>query len=467
MRTRWTCSWSIPHGAARASGIRTAFSSAALPAAAWLALLPAMVAGCSDEDESSATQGGSTDASESGTSGTTTTTATSSDGTTSDATTTGSETDATTGTSGTDTDDPDNRPVPPRPSFGRWLKVELPGLLCGNGSQYKFFVNYVEDSEDLLVVFEPGGACWDYESCTGKGGIRGAANINGIPDNHMATWGIHTPLLVRDSPLNPVPDVNMVFMPYCTADVHTGNRTVVYSDPDGVEPDVEFHHNGHANVMAAIEWMDVQFPKIDRLMVTGCSAGGAGTQVNYFWLRKGLNADRGFMLNDSGPVFPMSVNSAPLHAKIRESWDVDSVLALDPTFEGLTDDFGLINTRLADEFPDDRLAITYFLRDYNYSLYSYERFYDFPPKDEIHRLWAEDTALLTAQYDQYDNLGYYIPYWRSFNDSHCTLIGFSWSGTEIQEDSMDLGTYLDEWLDDSTPLMSYQESPQSGEDGTP
>ena len=31
---------------------------------------------------------------------------------------------------------------------------------------------------------------------------------------------------------------------------------------------------------------------------------------------------------------------------------------------------------LAEEFPEDRLAATFFRLDYNYSLYSYERFYD-------------------------------------------------------------------------------------------
>jgi hypothetical protein len=36
-----------------------------------------------------------------------------------------------------------------------------------------------------VVSVEPGGACWDYESCSGAGGIRGAANPHGIPDDHM------------------------------------------------------------------------------------------------------------------------------------------------------------------------------------------------------------------------------------------------------------------------------------------
>src|SRR5262245_43016501 len=69
---------------------------------------------------------------------------------------------------------------------GPWAKVELPDTQCSDGSQYKFFVSRSQLSDDLLVIFEPGGACWDYASCSG--GLRGAANPSGIPDNHMDTW---------------------------------------------------------------------------------------------------------------------------------------------------------------------------------------------------------------------------------------------------------------------------------------
>ena len=37
-----------------------------------------------------------------------------------------------------------------------WEKVELPGAVCGNGSQYKFFVHRTS-SPNLLFLFEGGG----------------------------------------------------------------------------------------------------------------------------------------------------------------------------------------------------------------------------------------------------------------------------------------------------------------------
>src|SRR5688572_10410700 len=112
------------------------------------------------------------------------------------------------------------------------------------------------------------------------------------------------------------------------------------------------------------------------MLVTGCSAGGAVT--NYWFLRNGVHAaEKSYLLDDSGPIFPSSGWSLPLHQRIRSSWNVDSILAELPSgFD--PEDYGTLNTALADAFPDDRLATTYFQRDMNFSLYSYERFYDFP-----------------------------------------------------------------------------------------
>ncbi len=395
--------------------------------------------------------------------------ASTSTGTGTDASSSGAPTTTTEGSSSGPADDSSTGAPspPPPPAYEEWIKVELPGLLCGNGTPYKFFVNYVEDAEDLMVLYEPGGGCWDFDSCSGREGVLGAANPDGIPDDHLeGAIGLHTPLLDRRLEFNPIRAWNMVFMPYCTGDVHAGNAVTTYVDPLGKEPDLEFHHAGHANNQAAIAWMREQFPTIDRLFVTGCSAGGAGTLANYYFLRTGLEPQRGYMLDDSGPIFPDSVNSKPLHDQIRSAWDIDSILETVPAFAELGEDFGLINEMVADTFPDDRLATTFFRRDYDFSRYSYERFFPGITKDEIHEKWWADTQNLMAQYETRDNLAYFIPYWRYANHSHCSII-LTWDGTEIEEaGGIDMGGFIDILLDDSQALQSFVESPQPGEDGT-
>jgi hypothetical protein len=354
--------------------------------------------------------------------------------------------------------------VPERPVYNEWLIVEPEGAVCGNGSQYRFFVNYSDVSNDLVVAFEPGGACWDYESCTGKNGIRGAANVDGIPDLHMDVNQFIVPFFQRAyTDYNVTHDWNLVYVPYCTGDVHGGNAVAVYSDPDGEDDDITFHHSGHANVMAVIDWLAQEFEDVPRLLATGCSAGGAGATINYYFLRSGLpRVGRGFLLADSGPIMPTPSYSEPLHNKVYESWNVESMLDLLPAgFD--PGNFGSINHVIADAFPDDRLVTTYFRRDYNFTLYSYERFYDFPPKEEIMDMWWEDTQKLVAMYEERENLAYYIPYWRALNDSHCTTL-ISFAGSGMEEHGIELEDYVRDLLDERVPLASYVESPRPGVD---
>lgn len=350
---------------------------------------------------------------------------------------------------------------PARDQYDTWLKVEPPGVVCGDGSQYKLFVNYSDKSDNLVVVFEPGGACWDYDSCAGRNGIRGAANPHGLPDDHWELAPFISPFLSRFDDTNPSREWNMVYVPYCTGDVHTGANVVTYSG-GGTDPDLEFHHDGHAVVQKAVSWIDENFTHIPKMLATGCSAGGVGSLVNYQFLRRGVSAiEKGYLLDDSGPVFPSTGFSKPLHNMIRAAWNLDSLKADMP--EGFTlDDMGTINTALADEFPNDRLATTFFRRDYNFSLYSYERFYNFPPKSEILRMWDADTQLLVQQYDTRDNLYYFIPYYRNINDSHCTTV-LNFAGSNIEEKNMTLADWVGDFVDDRK-VESMLESPVPGED---
>jgi hypothetical protein len=349
---------------------------------------------------------------------------------------------------------------PPRDSYGTWEKVDLPGTVCGNDSQYKIFVNWSKDSDNLVVVLEPGGACWDYDSCTGANGIRGAANVDGLPDDHYKMAPFISPFLNRGDDTSPSKTWNMVYVPYCTGDVHTGNAVETYDNGSGAE--VTFHHEGHADMEAVVSWIDGQFTHVPKMLVTGCSAGGVGSMVNYHFLRNGVHAaEKGYLLDDSGPIFPSTGYSGPMHAKIRQAWNLDSLAGQLPS--GFTfDDMGTVNTALADEFPHDRLATTFFERDYDFSLYSYERFYNFPPKDEIMRMWASDTDLLVNLYATRKNLYYFLPYWRNINDSHCTTV-LNFAGSDIEDHNMTLAQWVNDFVDDKK-VASMREAPVPGED---
>lgn len=387
------------------------------------------------------------------------------------------------------TDDP-TKVTATLPQCKTWIKVEPPGAICGDGSQYKFFVSYSSTSNNVMIDFEPGGACWDYDSCSGKTGIRGAANPNGIPDDHMGTLGL-MPLLNSnpvDPTTNPALEYNKIFVSYCTGDIHTGNKTTTYTSPDGLDS-LTYHHAGHANTMAVVDWVKSKFANIPKLLVTGCSAGGAGSLLNYGFIRLGLGtqAQCGYLLDDSGPIFHNNGPSAPVEAKIREAWNTDSVvdlvnLPIDK--EAIKNDPGLINIAVAKSSPQDRITFTAFRMDFNYSLYSYQRFFPGSTEAQIHAYFWQDLQGIMKDYDQYENMAYFIPYFRSDNCSHCVSIppignppdepldptaalNTPWKGSEIQAKNVNLLDFTRVLLDNKQALHSYVEDVQPNESFIP
>ena len=227
---------------------------------------------------------------------------------------------------------------------------------------------------------------------------------------------------------------------------------------------------------------------------------------NYYFLRNGLNPQQGYLLDDAGPIYPdqdlLLSHSLALHNEIRAVWGSAAVLESVnlPEFDDILEDFGNINTALATLFPTDRLTFSFFRLDYNYSLYSYERFNKSPTtmmdmlssgewKDRafVYDFWNDDMQLLRTQLDSKDNLGYFFPFFRNTNASHCitipgfddipggadNLIGafltdieaFYYSGTELMTDDgemLNIKDYIEHLLDDSVPLRSYFEETPEG-----
>jgi hypothetical protein len=314
-----------------------------------------------------------------------------------------------------------------------WQKVELPGTKCGNGSQYKFFVHKT-GSPNVLFLLEGGGACWDYDTCSGRAGVLGAANPNGISDDYMQqiTAKYVSPLVNGADPGLPgrsrtnlvTQGWNIVYLPYCTGDVHVGNNAATYVDSTGQNPPLTWHHAGYPNTLAVANYARTQFPSVQKLLVTGYSAGGAATSSAYYFIRRAINPAKGYLLNDSGPIHlapNITFDSRPLHDQIRQSWNLNSVFAqLPATFS--QGDFGTINRMVAQEFPNDQLAYTGYLRDYNYSRFSYERFHTPNDKESVLSHWKKDQDRLVAELNLYPNFSYFIPYERPINASHCSTI---------------------------------------------
>ena len=365
--------------------------------------------------------------------------------------------------------------------YRRWQTVKLApptGAVCGNGSPYKFFVNRVPNTSNMLIYMEGGGACWDYASCTGQG--RGARNPDGIPDNYMDLQNpgasLVSPLVFRDHPWSRVKtqNWNLVYVPYCTGDIYGGDRVAVYENPDGGD-DLVWHHNGLRNVRAVLSWLRDNLQRPAQLLSSGCSAGGVGSLVNYAHIRADMAPTRGYLLNDSGPVFdapaagnPATYPSTPLHNHIRAAWGLDSgpLEYLESRLIGLDlGNLGTINRSISSTYGNDRLGHTHFWRDLNYSVYSYADFHsdiaNAPDESTREALilarWEQDTERLRTDLSSLHNYGYYLPQFRAVNDSHCTTI-IEFANSDIQEAGLELDDFIDDLMEGSGAVMEASES---------
>lgn len=376
-------------------------------------------------------------------------------------------------------------------NYFTWEMVELPaasGASCGNGTPYRFFVNRTPFTSKTVVMYEGGGACWDQKAC--KGGSKlSAANPNGVPADYMQKWdyqakfGLVTPFTLRLHPLQRVQTQswNIVYVPYCTGDVHTGNRTAVYDDQDAAQP-LAYFHRGAVNAKGLTQWMEKNMPRPAHLLLTGFSAGGVGSTANYPLMRTTLQPRRAALLADSGPLMwaprgstPEQSPSLPLHERIRQAWGLDEpqglLTELLARYPGVGDgnNLGTLTAALGKIFPQDRLGFAVFQEDQIFSAFSYEKFFpdiaaaptEADRQARLNAKWRQDLGPWLDSLKGRPNIGWYAPNGRNINQAHCLTI-VTFGGTGIDELKIDgVGSFLDNLLADSGPVMRAAEADRS------
>jgi hypothetical protein len=150
-----------------------------------------------------------------------------------------------------------------------WTAI-VPGgnTTCGNGTPFQFFVRPASGSQKLMIYFQAGGACWDAQTCDDDS----PAYDKSID---YAEFETYRGIFDFANPDNPVADYNWVFIPYCTADVHTGSRDQTYTDVLDLQETLR--HQGFVNVQSALKWVMDNYPAPERVVVTGSSAGALGS----------------------------------------------------------------------------------------------------------------------------------------------------------------------------------------------
>jgi hypothetical protein len=213
-----------------------------------------------------------------------------------------------------------------------WSWVPVEGAMCRDGSPTGIGINLNPGSKELMIYLEGGGACYNAltcgmnPSCFGPPGAQCSNTLGLNFDSRLGTSASGKDgLFNRTDSANPVKDWNFVYVPFCTGDVHAGNK------PDGTVSGVSGtqHFVGYANMTRYLARLAPTFKGLDKVLLTGVSAGGFGAAANYVQTAKAFDPVPVYEIDDSGP--PMEDPYLPkcLQQQWVQLWGFDKTVLAD------------------------------------------------------------------------------------------------------------------------------------------
>jgi hypothetical protein len=199
-----------------------------------------------------------------------------------------------------------------------WEQV-VPGgdCQCSDGSEFSFWVREASP-EKVVLFFQGGGACFSAETCdpanelyrTTADGPPGQEGVFDFADDR-----------------NPFADHSVVFVPYCTGDVHIGNGTTEYA------ADLTVRHKGYVNGTAALDHLAATFPDAADVVVVGESAGSVATPLYAGLVSDRLPDARITALADGSGSFP---DDPAVNDRFATAWDTGAAIPAWPENAGPT-----------------------------------------------------------------------------------------------------------------------------------
>lgn len=208
--------------------------------------------------------------------------------------------------------------VPKECKVGEPCIIDVPGMICADGTQSFISVNLREGAKDLLIFLNGGGACWSSFSC-GAGFAHNLTRPKGVVD-----WVKGKGIYNTTDPENPLgKEFNIVEVAYCTGDLFAGNRENNYGSES--KPKI-VRHKGYQNVLLALAEAKKMFGEPARVVLVGESAGGIGS---YFHLRNLVStfpSSQKFVLTDGAVPFKPPYIKQESYNKLIETWGVKDTL---------------------------------------------------------------------------------------------------------------------------------------------
>ncbi len=245
---------------------------------------------------------------------------------------------------------PDVQPgVPLEAPVRTWTWIPIEGAVCDDGSPTGVGVNLVPDAPGVMVFLNGGGACWDYNTCavtnTSTHGPFGGAQFA------AASAVFTSSIFDRSLAGNPLASWSYVFVPYCTGDLHAGDRVASYAAGSNTRT---VHHKGRANLQRLLPRLVATMAPGARVALVGASTGGLGATLNHDLFRSAMPASRVYVIDDSGPLLGPDAMPASTRALWYSAWNLSW---LDGPCPACREDLSLLYTVLASRYASDRTAL--------------------------------------------------------------------------------------------------------------
>ncbi len=237
---------------------------------------------------------------------------------------------------------------------GSWTWIPLEDTLCRDGSRTGVGVRVLPDASAVMIYLQGGGACYDAKSCeqNANAPIAGESYSRSKFYAWVKTFG-NQGVFNTENPSNPVARWNHVYVPYCTGDLHGGERE------DALVPGVPEKQQfvGHRNLRNILRFVAPYFHDADDVALIGASAGGFGVLINYPQVVEAFGGRSVAALVDSAPIIPESaIKTSCFQRKVTETFRLqlpDSCPeCTDPSKGGLLNLYSF----LSDTYPHGRFA---------------------------------------------------------------------------------------------------------------
>ncbi len=218
-----------------------------------------------------------------------------------------------------------------------WTYFEIEGTQCLDGSPAGFGVSWQPDSPNVMIYLEGGGACFNDACDFTAFSAPFAPPSDGIFD--------------RDNDANAVADWTMIYVPYCTGDIHAG-------DAEAELGGKMRQFRGYGNITRYLQTWVPTFAETETVLLTGISAGGFGAALNAMQVANAWGDDvQLVVVDDSGPPLSSDVIPPCLQQTFRQTWNLDATaLAACPDCD--PNDFATdLFDELVTSYPDVRLGL--------------------------------------------------------------------------------------------------------------